>query len=655
MSFPSIPHRIKWITSVVLVFVLTMSLLRVIFYWGYQARASVSVLPAFVMGLRYDLKFASILGLFLLLITSIKLINPFRKQYIVSFWNIFLSLVWVILLFLYVADYFHFDYLHERLNASVLNYLEDASISAGMVAQSYPIWPVIIALSLLSVISFILFRRLLNYFMIQPPVAKFNGVFFTVHFLLLGSLVFGKVGQFNLRWSDAFTLGNDFSANLALNPLQSFFSTLSFKNSTADINKVREGYPLMAAHFGLTNTDPQNLSLERSWAPTDSPLGKPNIVLVICESFSAYKSSAFGNALHTTPFFDSIASKGIFFDRCFTPAYGTARGVWATITGIPDVEQPRTASRNPAAVNQRTIINDFTGYEKMYFLGGNPAWANIQGLLSNNIKDLHLYMQYDFKAPKVDVWGISDKNLFLEANGILKKQTKPFFAIIQTADNHRPYTIPEEDRDEFKMIHTSADSLKRSGFESIAELNAFRYTDFSFRKFMEAAVKEPYFKNTLFVFVGDHGIPGDAGKMFPNSWTENKLTCEHVPLLFYAPSWLQPSRESQICSQVDVLPSTAALAKVPYTNTALGRNIFEPIPESRQTAFIFDVDRNTIGMVGEGNYYYKNLKSKKEDFVSVTSNNKSGSGSDSIRNRLAKMTDAWHETAKYLLIHNKRP
>ena len=37
-------------------------------------------------------------------------------------------------------------------------------------------------------------------------------------------------------------------------------------------------------------------------------------------------------------------------------------------------------------------------------------------------------------------------------------------------------------------------------------MNAFRYTDFGFQKFMEAAQKEAYFKNTIFVFVGDHGI-----------------------------------------------------------------------------------------------------------------------------------------------------
>ena len=122
-----------------------------------------------------------------------------------------------------------------------------------------------------------------------------------------------------------------------------------------------------------------------------------------------------------------MCKQGIFFDRCFTPAYGTARGVWAVITGIPDVEYPNTASRNPAAVDQHTIINDYKGYDKFYFLGGSLSWANIRGLLTNNITGLHLYEEDSHKAKTVDVWGISDKNLFLEANGVFKEQTPPVF------------------------------------------------------------------------------------------------------------------------------------------------------------------------------------------------------------------------------------
>ncbi len=104
-----------------------------------------------------------------------------------------------------------------------------------------------------------------------------------------------------------------------------------------------------------------------------------------------------------------------------------------------------------AALKQHTIINNFEEYDKMYFLGGSPEFNNFQGLLKN-IDGLQMHAEGTFRSPKMNVWGISDKNLFLEANKVFKKQQKPFFAIIQTADNHRPFMIPPEDRDFEKVI-----------------------------------------------------------------------------------------------------------------------------------------------------------------------------------------------------------
>jgi len=158
---------------------------------------------------------------------------------------------------------------------------------------------------------------------------------------------------------------------------------------------VRKAYPVLKPYFGFPG-DSLNLNYERIIS-RPQVVDKPNIVVVICESFSAYKSSMWGNPLNTTPFFKSLCDKGIFFDQCFTPSYGTARGVWAVLTGIPDVGQANsTTSRNPGAVNQHTIINDFNGYEKYYFIGGSASWANIRGLLNNNIDGLHLYEQENY-------------------------------------------------------------------------------------------------------------------------------------------------------------------------------------------------------------------------------------------------------------------
>ena len=366
-----------------------------------------------------------------------------------------------------------------------------------------------------------------------------------------------------------------------------------------------------------------------------------------------------GNPLNTTPYFNEMCRQGIFFDRCFTPAYGTARGVWAVITGIPDVEYPTTASRNPSYVDQRSGINEYKGYQKYYFIGGNSSWANIRGLLTNNIDSLHLYEQDDYTSKVIDVWGISDKNLFLEANKVLKKQTHPFFAVIQTADNHRPYTIPEEDRKIFALKEFPVDTLKKYGFENNAELNAFRYTDFGYETFIETAKKETWFNNTIFVFVGDHGIRGDAGNMFPEAWEKDGLTTQHVPLLFYAPALLSPQRIDRTCSQLDLIPSVSSLAGISFTNTTLGENLFDTTLHNlpfKNKAFLFDPEIKQIGMVTDDYSYVHDLLSGREDFRSSKDNLPLPQNAETAADKKAlhDLSQAYYETARYLLLHNKK-
>lgn len=651
------PRLLRWVLAVALCFLVLMLLLRGIFYLAYNPVGKPFSGSAFIMGLRFDARIAAALCLTMLLLCTIRPLNPFIRYAAAKFWNIFLTVLLFGLLVFYIADFYHYDYLHQRLNASVLTYTGDAAISAQMMWQSYPMVKILFIL----VVGTLLFRfgfgwLLRRYQQQQGGAGKKYPFAYLFTVLLLGAAAYGKLGQFPLRWSDAFTLSDDFKAQLALNPVQSFFSTLSFRNTKPDIEKVKAHYPEMAAYLGVKQPDSAALRFERSYAFTDTAV-RPNIVLVICESFSAYKSSMWGNPLNTTPYFNELCNKGVFFSRCFTPAYGTARGVWATITGIPDVQSPQTASRNPSAVDQHTIINDFKGYDKYYFLGGDPTWANIQGLLANNIGGLKIYSQDNFKAKKIDVWGISDKNLLLEANGILAAQAnKPFFAIIQTADNHRPYTIPAEDLGSFKKLELPQDSLAKYGFENNAEMNAFRYTDFGFQQFMEAAKKEKYFANTVFVFVGDHGIRGNAGAMLPKSYTDQGLTCEHVPLLFYAPQRLAPQKITDVCSQVDILPSIAGLIKMPYRNAAMGRNLFDTANPTTPQAFIIDHDDKTIGLLTNQYCYRQKMATGLHELVSLTNNDPIpvNPQTDSIARQLRRLTEAYYETAKWMLVNNKK-
>lgn len=717
MRFFKIPPIAKWTISSGITFLVFMLLLRLIFFEHFKtAGYSISnSSDAFLLGWRYDLRIAccivlplflignlqlsyknnklsiksiitliiilliaaglflflknnkadkviifSVIGLFALTFLFLfitKNCNPFKNASAKKVWKIYFLIVVIALAFFYAVDFQHYDYLHQRLNASVLNYTQDAKISFGMVWQTYPVIKIFIAIFIAVIVLYWLINKwykIIN----ERRSSNYQPVFSIILFIILVIGIFGRVGQYPLRWSDAFVFGDEFKSSVSLNPVQSFFSTLEFRNSTYDIKKVQQYYPLMASYLQVQHPDSIKLNYVRNFDFTDSNNSKPNVVVVICESFSAYKSSMWGNPLNTTPYFNELCKQGVFFDHCFTPAYGTARGVWATVTGTPDVESPNTASRNPAAVDQHSIINDLQGYKKFYFLGGSTSWANIRGLLTNNITGLNLFEEGSYKAKAVDVWGISDKHLFLEANAVLKQQSSPFFAVIQTSDNHRPYTIPAEDLTEFKKTEYTVDTLKKYGFTSNDELNAFRYTDFCYQKFIETAKKEKYFNNTIFVFVGDHGIRGDAANMFPKSWTTEGLTTQHVPLLFYSPFLLRPERSNKTCSQIDILPTVASFLKVNYHNSTLGRNLFDSAQNTSlpflNRAFLFDPEEKNIGMMTDEYCYMKNLLTGKEDFVSAKNNDPLPASALNDKALLQNLTNAYFETAKYMLLNNKK-
>ncbi|GAB4093749.1 LTA synthase family protein [Flaviaesturariibacter terrae] len=653
-----LPRSIQWSFLIGALFLALFTLFRFFFYWAFKPIGEVFPAGAFWMGFKFDARVAVILSALVLLLTAIPALRPWRQRGAQRFWVPLLVIVLFLVLFLYIVDYYHYDYLQQRLNGASLSLLKETGTSAQMVWETYPVLRVLLAIAVLLVLSTLFFRRLVRYIAAVPkPVLRHRWVYYCSFLLLLLAGGWGSLSQFALRWSDVFSFSNSFEGQLALNPFQSLVSTLKFRKSSYDAKKVAEQYDRMAPYFGVTDIDKKNLGFQRVIGPAPGytvPKGV-NVVLVICESFSAYKSSMWGNPLNATPYFKSLCDSGVFFRNCFTNSYSTARGVWAVLTGLPDVERNGSSSRNIATVDQHILMSDFSGYSKYYFIGGSASWANIRGLLNNNIRDLHLVEQEQLAGKQVDVWGISDKNLLLQATARLTKETKPFFAIIQTADNHRPYTIPEEDRAEFKVLDLPEAELRRNGFSSNGEYNAFRYTDFCYQKFIESARRQPWFDNTLFVFVGDHGVTGEVGALMPAAWTSEQLENYHVPLLFYGPKFLRPEDRVTLSSQIDIMPSIASLASVPARYGALGKNLFDSAgtnPQRWNSSFVFSPNDGTIGYF-EGDYLYRREIDGKMRRLLTFSGAPLPQPHDSLQRHMDDFVEGWWETNRYLLYHNR--
>ncbi len=608
------------------------------------------------MGIRYDLRWIAFILLPVVLLSLWPRLSPFYSAKNKKWWTWYLAIITFIVFFFFAAWFGSFSYNRTPLDAGAMNFVEDPGISIKMMFQTYPmVW------MLLGLVAAVMFFRWMYHRSHWQVTSRTDGMgipYARKHFIALGLVLlffaWGTVSFKPLKWDRSFHFGSSFKSYLALNPFQHFFTTLKMRKPDYNKAKAKEVYPVMAEWMQWP--DKNSFNFRRVVGPRSNSLeSKPNIVLVQCESFSMYKSTMSGNRLNATPFFDSISRNGIFFERCFTPHFSTARALFAILSGIPDAQLFKFSSRNPEAVKQHTIVNSFTDYDKHYFLGGDPKFSNFDGLLEN-IRGLQMHTGQREGIPEVNVWGISDKDLFLEANDVFRRQVKPFFAYIQTSGNHRPYnkTIPENEEG-FTKKSIPDEELQRYGFESIDEYNCFRYSDFCIEKFIEAASKEKYFSNTIFVFVGDHGLAGNADAMYPPVWTANRLTDEHVPLLFYAPGLLTPQKRSEVVSQIDVLPTIAGMVHQSYVNTTLGRDLLDP---DKQNSFAFITNTSdVVGIVTNDFYYTRNIFSNEEQIQSMHHPGVgpvySAEAMDSIKKKLSAFATAYFETAKYLLMNNK--
>ena len=595
-------RRLRYLAGAVAILFILFALLRVGFLFGSsgltdsEETAAEDIFTALGIGFRFDLRLAILIMLPPALLAVIPRWNLTTVTALRWLNRFYLAAVVFPVLLVYILDFGHYAYLAVRINATVLRFIDDAGISAGMVWQSYPVVWIALAWIAAGTLTLWALIALEKATLGRPAVpirrhaAILGGV--TVAVLIFLGLL-GRVSNINLenpvplRWSDAFFSGNAAVGALGLNPVIFLYDTLRVPYTPYDETLVAEFYPLMSEYLGVGAPDPIALSFSRSIGPQPHRLNytrPPNVIFVMLESLGASRLGVFGNPLNPTPNLDAIAKAGWHFERFYVPATGTAKTVWASITGIPDVSRQATATRNPLITGQHTLINAFDGYRKLYMIGGSAGWANMSALIRQSIQGVELYEEGHWRSPNVDVWGISDLDLFKESDRILRDtpEDRPFFAYIQTAGNHRPFTIPANS-DDFRSVQLPQEEAQKNGFISVEQLNAVRLLDYSVGRLIEMAKAGGYFDNTIFVLFGDHNDRITTLPHMPLAFEQLALETIHVPHLIYAPKLLEPRVIEDAVSLVDVLPTIAGMLGLPYRNATLGRDIQLPAPESTRT------------------------------------------------------------------------
>lgn len=660
-----IPNYIKYIfTNVFFAFVFSL-LFRGIFYQFFADLENIptkEIQKAILLGIRFDLKLAVLVFFPLSILVLIKNYDFFEKNIYKKISNIYITLSYLILTLFYVFDFGYYEYLEIRLDASSLRFLSNFKISTQVLIESYPVYKGIFGLIILCILfyKYSLFIYKLFSKAKQKIVKKTKAILFAITILIFSFFIYNSLNHYPLRWSEAFFSKNNSVNQFALNPILYFFDSFAFRSEGVDLDEFKTYYPVIAKHLGLPLNE---INFEKKTTFKEPYEEKPNVIFIMLESTGTAPMSYYGNPLNSTPKMDSIIKESLSFSKFYVHKPGTAGSVFASITGIPDIEDVKTASRNPLIIDQRIIFDQYKGYEKLYFIGGSANWANIRGVFQSNIKDLKIYEEGSFEEEnRADVWGIDDYDLFKESDKKLKElnqQGKPFVAYIQTATNHMPFTVPSK-KESFKPIlenEIDEKTLLKGGFRSLGQLNGIRYLDFNVARFLKRAKESGYYENSIFVFFGDHRGGMKKLNFLKDNEDDLGIQVHHVPFFIHAPKYLKPQVVNKYAKLIDVFPTATSLAKMNYTNYTLGRDLLDSTTQNT-AAFVYIKNKGekAVGIIKDGFYYEKTNISKKSSLFSLESNTLKDIKLDKpdITLKMDSLLSAYYHSTKYLYFNNKK-
>jgi phosphoglycerol transferase MdoB-like AlkP superfamily enzyme len=651
-----LPETIHKTVILTLYQMLSFFFFRLVFYLVFRGIAENSDYPvpaySWYLGFKFDLRLSLILNLPFLTFSWIKCLNVQKNRKILNGWIAYYAVTGFVIFLIYFIDFGHFAYVRSRVNSELLDQMESLKIALQMAWETYPVLWALLGLCVLVAIHSWCVRRILisgdrHKEYTFPSGSKPVLTVLAVFCVLFG--IYGKLSWYPLRWSDAFFSTDEFSAMVALNPVLYLWDTIPHRTRAYDTNAVRKHYALLAEILEVDDPDPATLDFKRQHIPDNPPENPPNIVLIHLESFSGYKTGIMGNALNPTPFFDELARKSMLFTQFFVPRPPTARSIYSALFGVPDIYPTRSVSRNPQLTVQRTLVNALVGYNKFYFIGGSATWGNIRSLLHHNIPGLIIYEEGDFDAERIDVWGVSDLDVFRKAHKVFTEQTRPFFAFIQTSGNHRPYSIPI-DRGDFEMWNLDDQTAQKYGFEAGIAVDSMRFMDYCIAECINLASGSAYFNNTIFCMYGDHGSPSTVD----TTYERLGLTSNHVPMVIYSPRFLPQGRSiDTLASSIDLMPTLVGLTGKSYINTTMGRDLLKMRLPELQCAYIDNGRR--IGVLNNSFY----LQMFPQDHVTLHRYRDENGYVDvsadypEVTGEMKQLCEAIHALAQYMIYHNK--
>ncbi len=523
-------NRFNYLFSYLIFWITILISGKVLFLLAYFKKTisldALTIAGIFYHGAKLDISFIGYIFAFPLLVLFItSFFSGIYSQYVLKVYNYILL---IIIPFLVVTDLVIYRFWGFRLDDTPLLYISNpdemiASVSAGLV---------VMGILISAVLSFLL----IHYY------NKFSGIYLKdltratllekiMLVFLIPVLIIPVRGGFNtspVNLSTAYFSTNNFANHAAINIYWNL--GYSFTNKETKHNPY-EFYSSDSAQQIFSDLMNQGVSDIKFIIQK-----RPNIILIIVESFTSKIIEPLGGISHITPGFNNLAKEGILFSHFFANGDRSDKGVVALFSGFPALGKTSVMKFPDRAGNLPNVARDLkaSGYHLAFYYGGDIEFFNLKSyLISSGIRNIISEKQFGSKKA-LSKWGVPDEYVFNRLyDDITMASDTPFFKTIFTLSNHEPFDIPV-----------------RSNFLGKDESNKFYssayYTDSCLTDFITKFRRTSRWNNTLVIIVSDHG------SRLPENIFANTPRDFSIPMLWLGGVILKDTVISRYGTQIDL-------------------------------------------------------------------------------------------------------
>ncbi len=638
----NIPTVIRQFFLIYVTVLLIFTIFRGILFCTELARVTTDIstndiIKSFLMGIRFDLVISGYVLIFPFLISSI--LSFFKKPFPIvnEILFYFIFVLFSITFCVCAIDIPYFNQFFSRFTITGFEWLDNPAFVFKMIVEEPRYWFMAVPCLLFIFLFYKILRKILancTESSTLPIAAKIG-----IYVLCFGLIFLGIRGRIEkkspIRVGTAYFSNNPFLNQLGLNPnftlIRSFLDSKEERNKTVQLLPDSIAIKNIQQYLNIGHPD-KNLPLLRQKNENEIEPNDYNVVLVLMESMSIAKMERGGNTENLTPFLDSLSTKGYYFKNAYSAGIHTFNGIFSSLFSLPALFRQHPMKES-SILKYHGIYSTLKekGYSTAYFTTHDGQFDNVEGFLHANDCET-IISQANYPASEIKTTlGVPDKYLFQYAIPILNKlskKNKPFVATLLTASDHGPYYIPDYFKPRSKEIK-----------KQITE-----FADYSLRSFIQMASKEKWFKNTIFVFVADHGAPMD------NTY-DISLDYNHVPLLFYAPKIIkEPKTFDCMAGQIDIFPTIMGLLNQPYGNNTLGIDLLQ---ESRPYIF-FNAD-DKYGVINQDWLLIaKNDGSKKLYKYQNKDTHDYAKEQEEVVEKMNKYAESNLQTSQYIILNKKQ-